>query len=521
MVDSLPQVSSVLFAFLLMLERMFRKVKEINEKNLVKTQLYHSKQIMNIDSFQQWSEERGIKSNVVIKKTLYAGYGLFSSENIEKDTETTVVHIPGDTLLTSRNALKANSQFAESIYSIFSRKYENAGEIPQVIAEKNENERLVLCLFLIYSNFFEKSKVWKSYIDILPPMDFFQENHVLFQPESVAGTNLDNSVSAKLSKLKKELDEVLKLALELQHEETDKESWLMNITLDMYIWADCVFWSRVVGIGGDETVEASSSEMALIPYFDFANHSGTDANIRWQRNKHDQGIDLVTYPEKSIIKDQELFLSYGSKSNQELLFIHGFCVHDNSEPSRLTIPILPFLNPANGEYNMEKLYWLKSLGAKPTLTLVPTTKDTQQGEQLSDCGWTADSISVMYLIALDEDDEVEYAVDEDSQVVTLSLSKVKIESLKELTEAVEKLDMFKIIQLRVAYLLLEALEYHLSLNVENHDASKNTAPVWKHALMYRLEERDLLKQAINMLTAARDKLMQDEAVVAYLGDGED
>lgn len=475
---------------------------------------------MNIETFQQWSEQRGIKSNAVVKKTLYAGYGLFSSENIEKETENTVVHIPGDTLLTSRNALKADSQFAESIYNILSRKYENASESPQIIAEKKENERLVLCLFLIYSNFFENSNDWKSYIDILPPMDFFRENHVLFQPDSVAGTNLDNSVSAKLSKLKKELEEISRFTLELQHEETDKDSWLSNITLDMYIWADCVFWSRVVGIGGDENAEASSSDMALIPYFDFANHSVTDANIRWQHNKQDQGIDLVSYPEKSILKDQELFLSYGSKSNQELLFIHGFCVEANPEPSRLTIPILPFLNPSNGEYNMEKLYWLKSLGAKPTLTSVPP-EDNREGEELSGCGWTADSISVMYLIALDEDDEVEYAVDEDSEVITLSLSKVKIESLKELTGAVQKLKMFKIIQLRVAYLLLEALEYHLSLNVENHDPSTNTAPVWKHALMYRLEERDLLKQSIHLLTTARDKLMQDDAVIAYLGDEQD
>ncbi|CAO3619032.1 unnamed protein product [Mucor hiemalis] len=367
------------------------------------------------------------------------------------------------------------------------------------------------------------SNDWKPYIDILPTIDFFKENHVLFQPESVAGTNLDNSVSAKLSKLQKELNEISMIALELQEEETDKDSWLLNITLDMYIWSDCVFWSRVVGIGGDQDksqVESSLSDMALIPYFDFANHSIDDANIRWQRNKHNQGIDLVTYPEKNICKEQELYLSYGSKSNQELLFIHGFCIESNPEPSRLTIPILPFLNPENGgEYTMEKLYWLKNLGAKSTLTFV--SAEQNEGKELTDCGWTLDSISVMYLVALEEDDEVEYTVGEESGIVSLSLSNVKIESLKELNTAVQKLNMFKIIQLRVAYLLLEALEYHLTLNVENHNADKSMAPVWKHASIYRSEERNLLKQAIDLMAATRDILMQDETVVAYLGDGQD
>lgn len=490
MVDSFPQVSNTLFAFLLLMlkkktEEEKKRILTFNKKSLINTwglPSYFFK--MNISTFLNWSKERGIVSSASVKETIYAGYGLFSTRLISDTLP--IVSIPQDMLLTWRKALKVDSTFSQGIFNLLSKDIES-------VAQTAENERLVLCLFLIYCKFFNLETSWNHYIDILPTIDFFKENHILFNPECVSGTSLENSVRTKISNLKRELDEIT------------QQDWLSNIQFDMYMWADCIFWSRVVGIGGDEH-NKSLAEMALIPFFDFANHSMDKPNIRWQLNN--RGIDLITYPNEIIANDQELLLSYGSKPNQELLFLHGFCIENNPEPSRITIPLLPFLNPTEESYNLQKIHWLKQLGMKPSLTLVYQDNN----DDLISGGWTFDSIATMYLVALDEDNEIDFSVN-DNDDIDLILSGEKIESFEALEANIKKMIMFPVIKLRVVVLLQDALEYHYTLitTPKSDDSS-----LWRQASIYRTEEATALKATIDNLSNIRDRLMQDATVLSYL-----
>ena len=461
---------------------------------------------MDILDFESWSIKRGVTSSTTIEKTPYAGYGLFSSRYVENDDQTALVHIPANTLLKAQNALEAVPEFSRTVKALFSEKYGSSD-----LDHTKGQQRLVLCLFLIYCNFFEtRLQAWKPYINILPPIDYFRQHHVLFNSACIAGTNLQNSVTAKIASLKRELTEIQDLV-----DKEDDKQWIAKITLDMYTWAECVFWSRVVDIGDDsEEKEDMDPIMALIPYFDFANHSIDNSNIRWKRNKHNHGIDLVKHSDNAISKGQELLLCYGSKPNQELLFLHGFCIPNNPEKSRLIIPLLPFLDPANHDLNLPKIQWLKRQGAKPVLIFEPST--LFQGAELSECGWTFESIAAIYLIAMDNDDIMDFTIDDEGEEISLILSGEKLGSLEDLVAKVQTLETFVLIEARATMLLLEALEYHYAMITDSSTEQEDGSPLSQNALMYRAEEQQTIELVLERLSIVREKLLQHPKILEYL-----
>ncbi|KAI8069057.1 uncharacterized protein B0P05DRAFT_580590 [Gilbertella persicaria] len=425
-----------------------------------------------MNQFQSWIETQGIITyGVQVKHTDYAGYGLFSKETIDATEPKTVVSIPSDLILTSSKALQVHTEFKDAVFEF----YEETILSP-------ENEHHVLCLFLVYCQYINQDTRWKPYFDILPTLSFFQDHHVLFNPACVQGTSLENATRAKLTSLK----------TQVQAWNTSNIHWLSRVQLDMYLWADCIFWSRVVGIGGDMS-GLSKHQMAMIPYFDFANHSDQHANIRWQLVS--TGLELVT-SEEHIPQDQELFLSYGSKSNQELLFLHGFCVPDNSESSVITLPLLPFLDPAHDQYKIE---WLIQMGVKPILKLSAI-------DQHNFAGWDEASVAVMYLVVLDQED-IEFKQG-------LLVRDTPILSLSDLKTTVESLELYPVIQLRAIVLLLDALEYQYTQNKQYQMTDES--PVSKQASIYRHEEQVLLNQSMNALTVLRDQLMKNTTVISFL-----
>ncbi|OAD08223.1 hypothetical protein MUCCIDRAFT_187976 [Mucor lusitanicus CBS 277.49] len=442
-----------------------------------------------MEDFLTWAKSQGIISTASIEKTPYAGYGLFATQ----DSCSNPVHIPFNALLSSQKAIQVEP-FAAALKALY-----GTDDLDQVA---HTHEKQVLCLFLIYCQFFDHATDWKPYLDILPSIDFFKQHHLLFNLHYLQGTSLENSTRAKLNKLRRELEEINQA----------ESSWLSQIDIDMYKWADCIFWSRVVGIGGafgGENSAACASNMVMVPYFDFANHSVDRPNMRWQPTS-DGGIDLVTYPDM-VKKGDELFLSYGSKPNQELLFLHGFCVENNPHPSCFTLPVAPFLHPEADPLNMPKIHWLQQSGVKPTLTLSPSSKDTTT--DLMNMGWSRESIQLMYLVVMDEDNGVRFGLDEQEHV-ELYIQDQKVTSLDALEQITSGMDLLPVIQLRVVMLLIDALQYQYSANTEH--AMVDDTPIGKQALIYRNEEKSLLESALQTLTKLSDELMQHATVVEYL-----
>ncbi|KAI9488762.1 hypothetical protein BDB00DRAFT_771960 [Zychaea mexicana] len=490
----------------------------------------------SVEAFTKWSAENGIKApHVHVAKTENAGYGLFADQdfalNDNDDAVTTndpLVHIPRDLLITSVRALIDNPVLRDTLHSLFHIGDNNSGIIEKIASEP-KNERLSLRLFLALQKFSTNEQqqqsptpFWKPYIDILPSLDEVSQQHPLFlindESKSLGldGTNLSRSIRAKRSALVREL-ELVKTVVE----------WM---TLDMWMWADIVFWSRVVSL--------EHGDLALIPFFDFANHS-SQPNIRWCPSQ-DGGIDFVPYTSSTdhstLLAGNELLLSYGDKSNQELLFLHGFTLNNNPEPSRVTLPVTGFLDMSIMESQV-KLSWISQSAVKPVLTLMGSTlldsskgDDTTTGktgendkEETTDLstlstGWTTESIALMYLVALDQDDGLTFEL---CMIIQASLANESVEDLDDLVKKVGMLDHSAVICLRVVMLLLDALEYHLQMIQSSSFSSSTNTEMMTHIERYKQDEMQLLQRSIEKLATLRDTLMTHDTVVVYLAAQDD
>lgn len=202
------------------------------------------------------------------------------------------------------------------------------------------NERLALILFLLYGRLCatqdhqrarsipedelidgQQSKIFWPYIASLPEVS----TPVTLEAELVrgylAGTLLLDSVCAKRAKLEGEFEHLSGNMAAFEH-------WPVSPTLSDFIWADATFWSRVLSFQsqweGVDFQDDIPDDMHMVPYLDFANHASTP-NIRWQVDK--DGLHVVEnglQQREESSKDapdshQEVFLSYGSKPNTELL----------------------------------------------------------------------------------------------------------------------------------------------------------------------------------------------------------
>ncbi|KAI8362824.1 hypothetical protein BD560DRAFT_333978 [Blakeslea trispora] len=377
-----------------------------------------------------------------------------------------MVHIPSALLITSAKALEVSPVFEETLIECYPQR--------EALLQPSEQRR-VLTLFLVYCYFIDQETVWSDYMVMLPSIDFFKEHHVLFQPTVLDGTSLSHAVRAKRSRL------------EQYHASLPSVGWLDQVTLEMILWADAVLWSRVVEIKPDR--------LAMIPFFDFANHS-QQPNLRWELLASG---DLVLVNTEAVEQGQELMLSYGAKPNQELLFIHGFCIPGNPVPSVLTLPWMPFFLNEDG---MPKAQWLRHITPS---TLKLNLPDPQK-QGIERAGWDWTSVMIMYLAVLDPD-EVDMVFTENG----LDLQGQTITSLSDLEQVVCQFEYFPVIQLRAVVLLIQALEYLLA-QPSNQDSNALSSQV----VIYQTEEQQLIHQSMKSLNQLQHQLMTEPVVQAFL-----
>ncbi|KAI9300561.1 hypothetical protein BJ944DRAFT_272854, partial [Cunninghamella echinulata] len=556
-----------------------------------------------------------VTNNVEIKKSENAGYGIFTTRSI-KDTTEPLVFIPKKLLITVTRLLTDVINFEgyelllTAYETIFNQVGNNINEsvitstsitnttLKQSLQE-SKNEKLCLRLFLAFELYQSRQqqqqqlpRFWKPYIDVLPSLSFFQQHHVLFlQPDKtenplfalLEGTSLASSIQAKQSKLTKEWNH-------LHQTYSSQVTWLKDLTMEDWFYIDALFWSRVVSLGSrketdqDDDDDDHGEDLALIPYFDFANHQMIP-NIRWrlidddnetdEKKKKEHGLQLISFINEDqdddngdIKKDtileanQELCLSYGNKPNQELLFLHGFCLPDNPVTNQITLSFFPFLNPAmQDEESVLKWKWLQQQPSFKPLLIIHYTSPLQQQkpsfptiDMFKETGFTFESICMMYLVALDQDDGLilEEEKEKGKENITEEIQKLSLEATNHTTvqlyftgdDGVEKkeniitfehlyhkvlsLPHADVIQLRVVTLIMNAIQYHLQQIEENDyllesgiidedvEAALRESPLFIPIQTYRDEERSSLQRSLDALSNLSDTLMQSETVLEYL-----
>ncbi|KAI8890691.1 SET domain-containing protein [Backusella circina FSU 941] len=438
-----------------------------------------------MESFLTWSNQQD--SLAQIKHTETAGNGLFAKKDIKKDT--TILIIPFHQILSASVAL-SHQPFADTLYELLAQEA-NDDDVEQQdveeIARSKENESFVLILFLIYARYINTALDWAPYINILPTLDSFKQTHFLFKDDyTVKGTCLEQIHRTKKSNL-------------MQAFESLGPGWTGDITFEMYQWAYCCYWSRVVDLDSDyetEEMEVTKGKV-MLPMFDFANHAQTPT-MRWTLTH--RGVELTSLVD--IDADQELLLSYGvDKPNQELIFLHGFTIKDNPVHSRIHLSILPMLN-GDDSAPIEKVHCLKKMGLKPMLIL---SAPTDNENVLYRVGWSQDSLTAVYLVALE--DHIHFGSDGDLYLLGNNNS---IDTADALRMQVEQLAIYPLIQLRTIVLLLDGLEHLYSEN--RHYRTGQTSCFDD----YRDEEALRLEEVIEEMSMERDRLMEHQVVIDFM-----
>jgi histone-lysine N-methyltransferase SETD3 len=190
---------------------------------------------------------------------------------------------------------------------------------------------------------------WKPFIDILPPNynDFpqFYNNEELKQ---LSGSFILDMIKSRNLNLEQEFNELL-LAIPI---------FGKKITLKDYVWARIAIVSRVFNIAYDD----NKTTQGIVPMADMLNHS-KEPGTKWSFVPNEDAFIISS--DKFLIKDKEVFDTYGAKCNSRYLVNYGFTLSDNQENNQAAIFIDPvkILSNKNSVLNESKL---KILGNNST-----------------------------------------------------------------------------------------------------------------------------------------------------------
>ena len=300
------------------------------------------------------------------------------------------------------------------------------------------------------------------YFRILPKefhSPLFYKSHQL---KWLYGTELDVSVEMKNKYLQEEFSRMIWL-----HElHPTKE-----ITFDMYMHAEAIFLSRSLSFHSfqDLNGQKNQDDVHLVAFLDFFNHN-LHPDVSW--TPIGNGIVLDSLEKHEIhevqMENQELFISYGHKSNSELLFTHGFCLNDNPHDSiRLRIPFIEEMcdlneNSVENVENVEnwinlKKECMKSLDLNSFIHLNHLKSYSCVSEFIS-------SMPSLYLSVIMEQDQVLQVKNNHIYFIEQEISNVHV-----LKESIKALKLYPMIILRILSLLINILHYKQSSLMDSAD----------------------------------------------------
>jgi Rubisco LSMT substrate-binding/SET domain len=289
------------------------------------------------------------------------------------------------------------------------------------VIEQGMNEYLAIALQLIHEKYMVRDKsTWKEYIDILPTTE--EVSPTFTWPDSdlefLQGSPV---VAASLSlrmKLQREYHSLL------GNPETGLIAKFPNsfpatiYTFEKWEWAFTMLFSRAIRLRSLRRGEA----LAMVPYADLINHSSFSQCYIDARESGDWLFktgeeEVIIFADRGYRRMEQIYISYGPKSNAELLLLYGFAVERNPYNSvDVTVSIAPrtesMLRKIYGDdINIdemyvdplaeEKLQFLESVGRENTvdfpcyadrypvemleyLRLMQMTEEDTRGKPLSD-----------------------------------------------------------------------------------------------------------------------------------------
>jgi histone-lysine N-methyltransferase SETD3 len=243
------------------------------------------------------------------------------------------------------------------------------------------NEYLAIATHLIYEKYVQGSKSkLKAYMGILPtteevdPTFTWREEDLNF----LLGSPVIAATQSLQAKLRREYDALLggpdglvaKFPTRFPAEHFTYENW---------VWAFTMLFSRAIRLRSPQRGEM----LAMVPYADLINHSPFSQAYIEMREAGDwlfkTGEDeVVLFADRRYRRMEQIYISYGPKSNAELLLLYGFAVERNPFNSvDVTVSISPRTAKLVEEMDNddvtvdplaeEKLAFLESVGRENTV----------------------------------------------------------------------------------------------------------------------------------------------------------
>lgn len=227
-------------------------------------------------------------------------------------------------------------------------------EVPEL--PHDVDEYIALAVLLIQEREKGGESFWKAYLDALPsdeqliPLFRWEEEELRL----LEGSPCVTAARDLKAKLAAEFETVKETVFEGRRNRFPEHVFSMHA----WEWAFAILFSRAINL-------TSIRQIALVPYADLLNHNpfcSTYIDVVKERFSDDRYVTL--YTDRPYSKMAQVFVTYGPKSNGELLLLYGFITDRNPYDN---VKIAVSLEESDRLYERKKEY-LRESGVKTSVT---------------------------------------------------------------------------------------------------------------------------------------------------------
>lgn len=306
----------------------------------------------NASALQQWLSNSGLPpQKLVIDRVDVGERGLVTVKNIRKGEK--LLFVPPSLVIT------ADSEWTSS-------------EAGSIMKRNCVPDWPLLATYLISEANLGEASRWSRYISALPRQPY----SLLYWTRSELDTYLIASQTRQRA-IERVTDVVgtyedLKTRIFSKHPELFPEE---VFNMEAFLWSFGILFSRLVRL------PSMDEKVALIPWADMLNHS-PEVDTFLDYDRASMGIVFTT--DRAYDPGEQVFISYGKKSNGELLLSYGFVPKEGTNPSD-SVDLMVSLSKSDTCYS-EKLKALKKYDLSAS-----------QRFPLKITGWTLELMAYAYL----------------------------------------------------------------------------------------------------------------------------
>ncbi|KAL7495570.1 hypothetical protein ACHAWT_003961 [Skeletonema menzelii] len=251
-----------------------------------------------------------------------SGRGLLARRSINDGDE--LLKIPMDLCITRKSARKALGKDA---------------------LQNGINEYLAIACQLIHEKYvLGEESFYAPYMGVLPEVEEVNPTFTWKDEELdfLQGSPVVAATRSLQMKLKREYDDLLGGEDGLIAKFPDRFP-KEHFTYENWVWAFTMLFSRAIRLRNLQVGE----RLAMVPYADLINHSAfsqafIDARESGDWLFKDGTEEVILYADRGYRQMEQIYISYGQKSNAELLLLYGFALERNPYNSvDVTVSIAP------------------------------------------------------------------------------------------------------------------------------------------------------------------------------------